>query len=310
MMPVVLLLLGGACSRSDSEAPKPREPDKPQAAVPAATNAAAAVAKPADPGDPADGLKPVTLTVLCAQELRAPVEEIAQEIRASLGLDCRLECGGAPELLSRIKRMRQGDLLVVDHSDYLDEAEKEGLVKAGSGKTLAYLEPVLLVARGNPKQIKGLEDFRRVGDRKKPLTVALADPEKCALGLITQRLFAKNKIDWAAIEPRCRLKVSAEYLLILSASQHAFDLCVVRHAEAERIAAACETIAIPPKQNVISVVMTAALTCSGHPQEAQQVVDYLAGDPGKVVFKRFKYKLQVDPALLATDKPPAPPAKP
>jgi molybdate transport system substrate-binding protein len=295
-VPVVLLLLCGACSRSESEAPKPKDGAKPEAAAPAA--AKAPVAKP-DNSAGSDAPKEVSLVVYCAQEVRGPVEEIAQDIRTSLGLDCRLECAGAPELLSKVKRMRQGDILVLDHADYVTEAENEGLVKPGAGKTLAYLEPVILVAKGNPKQIKSLDDFRRVADPRSGVKAALADPEKCGLGFITQRIFEENKIPWAAIEPHCQLKVAAEHLLILPASQGLVDLCVVRHAEAARIANVCDSIPIPPKQNVLSTVMAAPLVVSQHPQEAQQVVDYMAGDLGKVVFKKFKYKQEVDPVLLA-----------
>jgi hypothetical protein len=73
---------------------------------------------------------------------------------------------GDPRLLQVIELQKEGDLYV-SHDPFLDIAMNRGL--AVDGWTLAEISPVIIVHKGNPKNIRGLQD--------RPADVQLASPD-------------------------------------------------------------------------------------------------------------------------------------
>ena len=134
------------------------------------------------------------LFVFCAAGLRVPVEKIAQAYEREYGVAVQLQYGGSATLLSQLEVGNSGDLYVAGDDSYVQIAHERGLVEEQI--PVAWMRPVVAVAKGNPKSIGRIEDLLREDVR-----VALGNPDQSAIGQTTRRLLG-NSGDWEALEAR------------------------------------------------------------------------------------------------------------
>lgn len=144
----------------------------------------------AGPGDKRGG----ELTLYCAAGLRVPIEEMAAAYEAEFATSIRLQYGGSNTLLSQIEVARTGDLFLAADESYLAMGKEKRLVD--QIVPLSAMEAVLVVARGNPKKIHGLDDLLRDDVR-----AALANPDQAALGKATRDCLASLG-RWEAMHER------------------------------------------------------------------------------------------------------------
>lgn len=130
---------------------------------------------------PAPGSVADRLVVFCAAGLKPPVEAIAREYQQATGTRVELQYGGSGTLLSNLRIAALGDLFLAADESYLALARSNDLV--AEVIPLARLTPVIAVRKGNPKNVRTLEDLLR-----KEVAVALANPEAAAIGRTTQAL--------------------------------------------------------------------------------------------------------------------------
>ena len=134
------------------------------------------------------------LMVYCAAGIRPPVEEAAAEYEKEYGIPVRLQYGGSNTLLSQIEVSKQGDLFIAADSAYLELGREKGLIE--ETLPLADMHPVLAVPKGNPKNIRGVDDLSR-----EDVKAALGNPEQAAIGKTTRKLLEASG-HWDRIEAR------------------------------------------------------------------------------------------------------------
>ena len=78
-------------------------------------------------------------------------------------------------MLSNLKVAKQGDLYLAADLSYIDMARKSALI--AEHIPLALQKPVIIVPKGNPKQIKQLDDLLADG-----LKISLANPDAASVG--------------------------------------------------------------------------------------------------------------------------------
>ncbi len=132
------------------------------------------------------------LFMYCAAGLRAPVEEIVADYKQEYGVDVQLQYGGSNTLLSQAEVSKIGDLYLAADTSYTDRAVEKGLVKETI--PLAVMHLVIVVAKGNPKDIRGVEDLLRDDVR-----TALGNPDQAAIGNTTRELLVKSG-QWEQLE--------------------------------------------------------------------------------------------------------------
>jgi molybdenum ABC transporter molybdate-binding protein len=147
------------------------------------------------PGRPSNGVSTEPLVVFCAAGLKPPVESAAAAYGRESGIPVQLQYGGSGTLLANIKVAEHGDLFLAADDSYLQIARSNGLL--AETVPIARLTPVLAVARGNPRGVRGLADLSRVG-------VALANPEAAAVGNITREVLRRSG-QWNDIEARVKV---------------------------------------------------------------------------------------------------------
>jgi len=128
------------------------------------------------------------LVIFAGSASQPPLEEAVEVFKAKTGIPVTLHTGGSGAMLNQIRLTGQGDLYIPGSPDYMDKARAFGLID-GDPVILAYLVPAIIVAKGNPLGIKGLQDLDRTN-----LRIGLADPDSVCVGLYAVEIIEGNGI--------------------------------------------------------------------------------------------------------------------
>ena len=221
------------------------------------------------------------LLVYCAAGIKPPVAAVARAYEKECGVRVQLQFGGSGTLLSNLRVAKAGDLYLAADESYIQAARGFGLL--AEAITLARQRPVILVAKGNPKHIRGVEDLCRDDVR-----VSLANPDAASIGR-TVRALLEQTGQWAALEKHAVVFKPTVNDVANDVKLGAVDAGIVWDATAQQYPglafvtsplfdAAAETIAI------------GVLKASVQPMAALRFARYLAArDRGQPVFAQNHY---------------------
>ncbi len=119
--------------------------------------------------------------------MRPAIEELARMYEAKTGVRVNTDANDSGALLARIELVRQGDLYVA-HDPFLAAAFIKG--HAVKGWVVASLTPVIVVPKGNPKNITGFKDLARPG-----LKLVLTDETRSTAGWVIPAIARKAGIE-------------------------------------------------------------------------------------------------------------------
>ena len=141
---------------------------------------------PVGPGDaPA---RPPTLTVYSGGHVRKALEQIARRFERHAGCAVVYRTGASGKILAEAMEAREVDLYVAADLRAIRAAERANVVAAKI--PIVFLRLAIVVAKGNPKNIRALEDLARPGVR-----VFLEHPTKgCQVGAATRDLLTRNHL--------------------------------------------------------------------------------------------------------------------
>ena len=220
------------------------------------------------------------LVLYCGAGIRPAAAEIVEQFQDRYGILVECDYAGSEVLISRIKLSGIGDLYMPGDVHYVDQAQEEGLIR--TKKTACYFIPVILVQKGNPKNIRSLADLTRPG-----VTVGLGDPKACAIGRKCAKIFAKNGIAEDNLDVQFRSLTVNDLGNLIKLKQ--LDAVIVWDAVAAYFADDGDVVPIPPEQNVISTVAVGVLNSAQHPELAQKLADFITSEPGAEIFKKHHY---------------------
>ena len=121
------------------------------------------------------------ILVYCAAVARKPIAEAAKQFEAKTGIRVEVQYGGSGMLLSGIRLTHKGDIYIPIDEDYITMAKKDHLT--GETFPLAITYPVIVVRKGNPKNISGIDDLLR-----KDVRLSLANPKTASIGRATKTI--------------------------------------------------------------------------------------------------------------------------
>ncbi len=198
-------------------------------------------------------------------------------------------------MLARLKLVRKGDLYLPAEADYIEMARKDGLIAKST--TIAHVWPVILVGKGNPKGISGLDDLAAEGIR-----LGLGNPKVTQIGRASQKLFADNKLDAQAIQNNVLFESATVNELGIQVKLGQLDAVIVWDALAAQYVDSAEVIEIPPEQNQPSHFTLGLLAGSANPAAAEAFMAFLVSEQAQSVLRKHGYS--VGPALEAAEKTP------
>ncbi len=219
------------------------------------------------------------LEMHCAAGLQRPVKAIAQQYEKEYGVKVKLNFGGSGQLLAKLE-VAGGDLYLPADKSYTQKAKSHGLV--AETLPVSRLTAGLIVAKGNPKNIKQLSDLTRPD-----LRVALA-ARSAAVGKFTHKVLEQAGI-LKAIEAGSVSKVGTVNEVALQVEVGAADVGVVWDCLMPQFKH-CDFVHVPEFDKKKKLAAVGILTQSMHPTAALKFARYLtAKDKGAKIFKSYGY---------------------
>ncbi len=236
---------------------------------------------------PSDGdSEAVELLLYCGAGIRPPADELVETFGREHNIKIVTDYAGSEVLLSKIRLVQQGDLYMPGDRHYVEQARREGMIL--SQKSVSYWVPTILVQKGNPKKISGLEDLLRPG-----LKLGLGDANACAIGRSTKRIFAKNNIRWEDVEKNLMYQSLTVNELGMQIQAGSLDAVIVWDAMARYYSEHGDQVPIGAAKNIISTVDAGVLKFTKNREAAEEFVTFLTSEAGRGIFKKHNYRTEL-----------------
>lgn len=218
---------------------------------------------------------------------KPPTEEIVAQFQAETGVKVDAIFGGSGYVMSQMKLAGKGDIYFPGSSDYMEIAKREKLVYPATEQRVVYLVNAINVQKGNPKNIQTLKDLCKPG-----IKVAIANPEGVCVGayaveIIEANLSEKEKVQFHKnISNYTESCAKTATSISLQAVDAVVGWRVFHYWNPELI----ETIPLKPTEIVrIGYIPIAIATYTKNRKLAQQFINYVTGEKGKAIFKKYSY---------------------
>lgn len=242
---------------------------------------------------------------LSGPSMKESIEELARIHERRTGVRVVVESNDPRSLISEIKVDKDADLFV-SHDPFLAMLARDG-IKVRTAWNAASLRPMIAVAKGNPKGIRGLKDLARPGVR-----VGLTDPNKAITGNIIALMLKKAGVEREVEANVVKRAASGRELASALAAgdlDAAFVWDAVVHAyrdkadgvdigEDQRPARGSESVLSHPSLGRIELdhvrVTVALLEASRRADRARAFAEFVASPEGAAVFLKNGFS-PVDP---------------
>jgi molybdate transport system substrate-binding protein len=144
--------------------------------------------------------------------------------------------GGSGELFEQLRRTPKGDVYLC-HDPFMPLGAKEGLIDRWT--TVAYLDVVIIVPKGNPKGIKELKDLARPG-----LRLGVGNQTYSTSGQIVKHMLAKQPYGKDIIK-NVRMETKGHQARCTDVAMGLLDVSIVWNAVAHQFKDKLEIIPIP-----------------------------------------------------------------
>ena len=279
---LALLLLLALClslAACGNQAPAPA----PAAEAPAAEEAPAAAEAPAEPEAPAVeepaalSLEGQTLLIYCGAGMQKPFQEIADAFQAETGCEMNVTYANAAQLQTQISESKQGAFFIAGSQE---EVKPVADFVLDSTPLVKHI-PVLAVAAGNPKEIKGIADLAR-----EDVVTVIGDPESTPIGKIAMKAFTdfevKEKVNLAATTT-----TAPQLATVIGLGQADAAIIWKENCNAEGVEI-CET---PDMDAYVKTVPAARLSFDGESDAAAAFMAFLNSDAAKEIWQKYGYEL-------------------
>lgn len=223
-----------------------------------------------------------SLLFYCAAGVKPVVEKVAKQYFEEYGVRIDLQYGGSGTLLSNLRVAKQGDLYLAADKSYIEEAKTFGLID--ETQPLAYIKPVMAVAKGNPKNINTIDDL--FTDSVK---VAIANPDAASVGRLTKKIFKKIQ-KWDSLENNLSVLMPTVNEVANTIKLGTSDAGIIWDATANQYND-IEIVNGREFNDFVKNITVGVLSYSEQPTEALRFLRYLsAKDRGLKAFEEFAYK--------------------
>jgi len=192
---------------------------------------------------------------------------------------------GSGYFIADITRSKQGDLFMPGEEFYLLQAVERGFLTDYNPQTdiPAYFVTVIITPKGNPKNIKTIEDFAKPGVR-----VGLGNPRACAIGIWHEKTFKKAGI-WEKVKENATMSAKCIPELGNAAQHRAIDASIVWATTAVLYLRDVEIIPIEQKLRGIIRLPVGVLKFARYKEEAQRLMDFILSEEGRAIFHKHAY---------------------
>lgn len=227
-----------------------------------------------------------TLIFYCGTTMVKPMKEIAKIIEKKYNCKIKISQGGSKDLYDSLKYSRKGDLYLPGSNSYIIENLKDNLLE--ESKTIGYNQAAIFIQKGNPLNIKGIEDF--LNDNYLSI---LCNPTSGSIGKMTKKIFLKfegedfynnaydnsiqiatdsRNLNRALIEKRADLTINWKATAFWPENKNFIDIINIDEKYAHK------------KELVISL-----LSFSQNKKIAKEFINYTSSKQGQLIMKKYGF---------------------
>jgi molybdate transport system substrate-binding protein len=231
-----------------------------------------------------------TLTILAASSLTDAFRELGNTFeKENPGTTVKTSLGASSDLLVQIQQGAPADVFASAAEEEMDTARKDGLV-AGKPEIFVKNREVIMIPKGNPTSIDGLEDMA-----KPDIKLVLAAKDVPAADYAVEILGKANK----EYGPDFEQDVLSNVVSRESDVRASVNRVVVGDADATfgyasdstpDIRDKVEVIPIPPELNIIATYPIASLKDAKDPELAKKWVDLVTSEEGQKVLEKWNFE--------------------
>jgi len=229
-----------------------------------------------------------SMMLYCGAGIRPAAEPVIAQFEKEHGIPIEPTYAGSGQLLGQISSHQRGDLYMPGAELYVDRAIEKGLAVEGSKRVVAYFVPVILVQKGNPKDIHSLEDLKKEG-----LRLGFGDERACAVGKKTLKILEKNNIALSELQENIQYESSTVNELGVAIQLGQVDAVIMWDANARNFQKHGDIIHIKRENNIISTIPIALLTSSKHPEEARDFIEFITSEAGREILRDRQYTVEL-----------------
>ncbi len=227
------------------------------------------------------------LMVFCGAAFKRPVDEVIGIFEKRTGSKVGAVYGGVGTLLAQMEFTKKGDVFISPSEDMMEKAARKGIVTGNSLRDIVYFVPCINVQKGNPKNIKGLQDLTREGIR-----VAIGNPEFVYVGMLATEIVDKNLTTPEKAVFKKNVVTHAEDFnkLAMFVALKQVDAVIGFHFLDGWYPEKIETIKLNAREvRRIGSGQAAIISFSQSKVSAQRFLDFLNSKEAKMVFNKYHY---------------------
>ncbi|MBN2534894.1 MAG: extracellular solute-binding protein [Spirochaetales bacterium] len=224
------------------------------------------------------------LHVFSGTGMTKPMDEIALAYEQENGIKVNITYKSGGQSMVTMELTKEGDVFFPGSEVFLEDAVKKGLVKKEDIQSVAVRTPVIVVQRGNPKNIKNLEDLY-IGNAN-DVSVCLHDENTTMGKLIRGKFFSKEQLDLLednilSIEGTLAQVVTKIELKVIDAG---FSwLSYLENKEG------VEAVHVPELEKHSVKLSIAPTTYAKNYKAALKFIEYVCGEKGDSIFQKYNF---------------------
>ncbi|MFA6940952.1 MAG: molybdate ABC transporter substrate-binding protein [Clostridiaceae bacterium] len=224
----------------------------------------------------ATDLKGKTLHIYCGAGMANPFKEIADAFKTKTGCEMNVTYGNAGQIQSQINTAKEGDIFIAGSSDELQPVN----TYVSSSKKLVKHIPVLAVASGNPKSIKGLSDLTKEG-----VSLIIGDTEATPIGKIAKKALSDLKI-FNKVKIAATTTTAPQMPAAIAAGQADASIVWKENCNAKGV----EVVNTTDLDKYVKTVPAASLKCTSDQATVDAFMSYLDTDAAIQIWTKYGYE--------------------
>ena len=195
--------------------------------------------------------------------------------------------GGSGELFATLETQKKGDVFLPADYKYMGDAMDKGYVDNNTVKNITKNVPVIIVEKGNPKNISSLKDLANDG-----VKVGIGEKNGPAIGKTTAKILEKNNL---TIDVEKNVVVTSttvnQLLTYLITGQVDATIIWEDMTYWEEGNGKIEVITIPSDQNMVSTVPIGITSFAKDKDAAQKFAEFIVSEEGKKIWKKWGFEV-------------------
>ena len=214
------------------------------------------------------------LHVYCGAGMTRPFGEIAEAFTKKTQVKMEVTYANAGQIQSQINTAQEGDFFIAGAAEELRPVERY----VSARRDLVKHIPVLAVAKGNPKNIRGVKDL---GDSS--LRVVLGDAKATPIGKIADRAIADAGLA-GKVNVISRGVTAPSIFNALNVGE--CDAIIVWK---ENVSPSMDIVADPAMDAYVKTIPAASLSVSDNPEGQKLLLDFLSSDEARAIWEKHGY---------------------